>query len=321
MLAYAGSLFLLLNFVGRHVSRVPYLDEYATFRFLFGEAGTRPAEYWVQHNEHRIPLPQALYVAVVRLSGYDFRTPVFVNTAMLAFVAAYLLWVVRRVRGQFSIADAFLPLTVLGLGGWENLLWGFQLQFVLSTVLLLVFLGLVLVPGFAASRRRVAAGGVIVALLPLCGANGVALVPALAGGLLFVAVRNFRSADRALRRPGLVALLSALAGIAILALYFHGLKKVGYHPPPPGPGSVAYATINFLGLSMGPVTHLMHSPGYDRVTVLGGAVLVLLAGTGGLLMRSLRDPEQRSRAIMVGCVLGGLLCLAAGLAYGRAGYG
>ena len=107
LLAYVGSLALFLSFISRHVSRVPYLDEYATFRFLFGEAGSRPAEYWVQHNEHRIPLPQAVYVAVVRLSGYDFRVPVFVNAALLAFAAGYLLWVVRRVRGWFSIADAF----------------------------------------------------------------------------------------------------------------------------------------------------------------------------------------------------------------------
>jgi hypothetical protein len=321
LLAYVGSLVLFLSFISRHVSRVPFNDEYSTFRFLFGEAGTRPTEYWVQHNEHRIPLPQAVYVGTVWLSGYDFRAPVVVNAALLALVAGYLLWVVRRVRGRFSVADAFLPLTVLGLGGWENLIWGFQLQFVLSTVLLLGFLGLVLIPGFPASVRRVGAAGFVVVLLPLCGANGVALVPALAVGLLFVGVRNLRSADRSLRRPGLVAILGGLAGLALLTAYFHGLQKVDYHPPPPNLESVAYAAVNFLGLGMGPVTHLMHSPGYDRITVLGGAVVVLVAATGVILVRSLRESEERPRAVAVGCVLGGLLCLAGGLAYGRAGFG
>ncbi|MDB5309646.1 MAG: hypothetical protein JWO38_3848 [Gemmataceae bacterium] len=321
LLVYVASAALLLSFVARHVSRVPFNDEYGNFHFFFGTACWRPAMYWGQHNEHRIPLPRVVYVAAVRLTGLDFRAPVFVNAALLGFAAAYLLRVVHRVRGRFSYSDAFIPLTVLGLGGWENLIWGFQLQFVLSTTFILGFLGQVVVPGFVASTPRVAAAGVLLTLMPLCGANGVAVVPALGLYLLYVGGRNILSADRTLLRPGIVAVLGGVAGLALLAAYFHDLRKVGHHPPPPNPEAVVYAAVNFLGLGMGPVTHLLHSPGYDRVTAVGAGVLGLVAVTGVLLGRAVRGPGDRPRAVGIGCVLGGLICLAGGLAYGRAGYG
>jgi len=191
-LAYAASVALLLSFVAGHVSRVPYFDEYANLAYLFGAPGKSVSAFWWQHNEHRIPLPRLVYIAAVRLSGFDFRAPVYVNAMLLCAAAAFLLRAVRRVRGRFSIADAFIPLTVLGLGGWENLVWGFQLQFVISTVLVLAFIGLVVEPGFAASRARIIGASLICVLLPMCGANGVALVPALSTYLLFIAASNLR---------------------------------------------------------------------------------------------------------------------------------
>jgi hypothetical protein len=320
-LSYLAALILFVSFISRNTSAVPYNDEYCTFRFLFGEAGTRPAEYWVQHNEHRIPLPQAVYVALVRATGYNFRAPVYFNAVVLALTTAYLLWVVRRVRGRFAVCDAFIPLTVLGLGGWENLIWGFQVQFVLSTAFVLGFLGLVVVPGFDVSVRRVATAGVLVALLPLCGANGVALVPAFSTVLFVIGVINLRRSDQSFRRPGVFALLGAAGGVALVAAYFIGLTKTAYHTPPPGWDPVIYAAVNFLGLGMGPVTHLMHEPGYARVTILGCATVGLVAATSFLLISSFRYHDRRVPALALGGLLGGMLCLAVGLAYGRAGMG
>jgi hypothetical protein len=117
------------------------------------------------------------------------------------------------------------------------------------------------------------------------------------------------------------AILGAAVGVALLVAYFTGLQKVNHHPAPPDRESVAIAAINFLGLSMGPVTHLMHTPGYDGVTVLGAAVLGLVAVTSVLLIRRLRDADRRTTALALGGFLGGFLCLAGGLAYGRAGMG
>lgn len=312
---------MFVSFIARNTSRVPYNDEYATFRFLFGPHGTQPAEYWVQHNEHRIPLPQFVYVCLVRGTGYDFRAPVVFNAAVLILTAAFLLWVVHRLRGRFSAADAFIPLTVLGLGGWENLIWGFQVQFVLSTAFALGFLGLAAIPDFSNSTRRLGGASVLLAMLPLCGANGVAFVPALAAALLVIGVLNLHSLDRSKRRPGAIAILGGLVGIALLVAYFTGLKKIGYHAPPPNPESVVIGVINFLGLSLGPVAHLLHEPGYDHVTILGIVVVGIVAATGVLLMGALCEYQRRRNAIAIAGVLGGLLCLAGGLAYGRAGVG
>jgi hypothetical protein len=307
-------------FVAHHASRVPYNDEYANLPIVYGE-GVTFRSYWDQHNEHRIPLPKLVYVVAVRLAGYDVRGPVALNAVLLVGVTGYLLLVVRRLRGRTAVEDVFLPLTVLGVGAWENLVWGFQVQFVLSTVFALILLGLVVVPGFALSARRVGATGLLLALLPLCGANGLALVPAIGVGLGYVGLRNLWSGDRALRLPGVLALVGTAAGAAVLALYVVGLQKAGHHRPPLDLASVAASAVNFLGLAFGPVAHLMHAPGYDRPTMMGLAAVTVVAATAVLFLARLRIRDVCPRMVMVGCLLGGWLCLTAGIAYGRAGMG
>lgn len=318
-LTYLGSAGLLLGFITRHASRLPFFDEYSSLAFLVTKDVPLEA-YWRQHNEHRIPLPRAVYVAAVLGTGKDLRAPLYVDAVLLAAVTGFLLWAVRRARGHTSAADAFLPLTILGVGGYINLIWGFQVQFILSTVLILAFLGLVVIPGFGCSLGRLAAAGLIAVLLPLCGANGAAFVPALAAALAFIGVRNLRAGGPGLLR-GVVALFGAAVGLVVVVAYFHGLKKVDLHPPPPNTVSVAIETVNFLASGAGPAVHLMYAPEYGGVAPLGWAALALVLASAVLLLRAVWDPARRDAAVAVGCALGGCLCLAGGVAYGRAGFG
>lgn len=315
---YLACVGVLAYFVVRHVSRVPYHDEFSNFQLIFGGGQYSPAEFWGQHNEHRIPLPRLLYVLAVRLTGLDFRMPVYLNALMMAAVVAFLLATVRRVRGRFAVADAFIPLTVLSVGQWENLLCGFQVQFILSTVLALAILGLVAAPGLIASPRRIALAGLCAMLLPLCGANGVALSPALGLGFLALAWQVRREDSTPAFR---VALVAGLLTMVMVPLYFYGLTKTEYHPPPESLWAVAVSAVNLLGVGGVSATPFLHSPGYDGITATGAAASVLVFATSVMLLLSLRDPARRPQAIALGSLLAGLLCLVAGLAYGRAGMG
>ncbi len=117
--------------------------------------------------------------------------------------------------GRALWALARLPLTVYqyDLGHWDNLIWSWQIQFVLSTVfasvllLIIVARGAELAPGPAAI-----AGGCLVAL-PLCGANGLVLAPALAAWLGHAAFRAWRGGRSERRTTALV--LSVSVGIAL----------------------------------------------------------------------------------------------------------
>ena len=80
---WLASLALLIAFVLHSVPRVPYADEFCNVHLLADPLGVARKYYWIQHNEHRIPLPRILYVAAFKLAGNDFRGPPFLNVALL----------------------------------------------------------------------------------------------------------------------------------------------------------------------------------------------------------------------------------------------
>jgi hypothetical protein len=139
--------------------------------------------------------------------------------------------------------------------------------------------------------------------------------------MLTVAWWNVASGERSLFLPGVLAAAAATGGGVVTAAYFFGLGQAGHHAATGDVGAVVYGVINFLGLAAGPVAHLIHPPGYDRPTVLGGAVTALVIATLVRMLAAARDSIERPRAVLLGCLLGGFLCLTAGLAYGRAGHG
>jgi hypothetical protein len=312
---WVGCFALLVVFAARTATRLPLLDEHHNVPLLADPFGSWTA-YWHPHNEHRIPVPKLLFVAAVKLAGNDFRAPVFMNALLVAAAAAVLARAVARARGRWAATDAAIPLTVMNLGQWENLLWGFQIQFFASTLLALLMLALVVGRGFAGSPARVAAAGLITAWLPLCGANGLALVPAFACLLIYIGAVNLWAGGRRGRLTGGIALAAAAGGLALIPLYFHGLQPPAHHTPTRSLPVVAVNAANFVGLGFGSVGLTVHGP-RPGVTAYAGGMLALLAATAGLLAAQLRSPERRAAAVGIGCVIGGVLCLGLGLAYGR----
>lgn len=313
-LAFLASAVLLLVFVATQATRVPIHDEYSSVIFLYADPPLPLSMYWAQHNEHRIPLPRLLYVAAVRLAGDDFRAPPLLNAALLIAAAAFLLVAVRRLRGEPALADLAIPLGLLTVGQYGNLLWGFQVQFVASVALVVVALGLAVDPRLLASKRRLSGLGLCGLLLPLCGANGVAFAPGIALGLLFAA---YRAENRSLR---FVALGWGSAILSLTAAYFDGLETPPHHREAHGElTAAAIGFVNLLGASFGPVARWLQPAPYEGITVLGVVALGLVAATGGLLVRAALDPARRTRAVVLGGVLVGFLGLAAGIAKGRAG--
>src|SRR5207302_1253006 len=159
---------------------VPFQDEWEVVPQVAGDQPVTLAWLWARHTDHRIPLPKLLLMGLYRLSGYDLRAGMVVNVLALGALTAALVRTAKRVRGRLSPADAFFPLVLLNWGHVENLLWSWQIAFILSTVLAGSFLILVTRRGGPPSLGVTAGAGVCLLLLPLCGSNGVALVPALA---------------------------------------------------------------------------------------------------------------------------------------------
>jgi hypothetical protein len=317
-LSFVFSSLLLLVFVVKHVSRVPIHDEYSNVIFLFAEPPVPWHKYWEQHNEHRIPVPRLLYIAAVRLAGNDFRAPPILNALMLCAATGFLLRSIRQIRGEYVLSDAAVPLGLLTIGQYGNLLWGFQVQFLASVSLLIVAFALAIGPGLAASRSRLAGIALCGILMTGCGANGVVFAPGMALALLVIGGWNLRRGEH--RGAGLTAIVSGVALLFVVGKYFHGLQPVAHHEK--GQAGLAETTIaglNLLGMAFGPVARWLQPQPYDGPTILGGLALTLVIATAALLIRVVPRREQTDRAVMIGGLLVGFLGLAAGIAKSRAG--
>ena len=271
---------------------------------------------WAQNNEHRVPLPRLIYLALLGLSGGDFRSGMVYNVVVLAALSAALTAAARRLRGgRSAYADAAFPVLLLHLGHWPNLVWGWQLQFV-TAVALTVGLFLVLLRPRPLAPRSALGAGLGLVLLPLCGANGIIYALALAPWLGYegVALGRSRAAPSARRRAGWALAALAAAAVALSGLYFVGYQRATWNPPPPGGWAVLTTSARFVAMGFGPGVQEQWV-----AAILGTAAFLI--PTGIVLVRAalrLRGPEQR-RALGLLCFAGASAGLALAVGWGRSG--
>ncbi len=297
-----------LAYVRLYGSNVPSWDEWDMVPTLTGEQPITAEWLWSQHNEHRVPLPRLVILGLNRVFGCDFRVAMYFNVVSLGLAALGLIVMAARLRGWASVADAFFPLALLHWGHGSNFLWGWQVTQIIPTLLALGVLLLIVGSGAVWSRWKVLLAGLGLVLLPLCGANGVALVPAFALWLAGLAVCCRRD------RKGTSLLAGTLAALAILlsAAYFIGYERVPYHPESAGLLAALGGTVRLVSLCFGPaVVDIWHAAG---LTVLG----LCLASALLLVLVARRQPRERRRVWGLLLFFGALGSLALGVGWGRA---
>ncbi len=309
---WALALASLLAFIVHDGRNIPFEEDWLMVAPMTGHEPNLPAWLWSQNSEHRLPLPRLVNLALLRATG-DFRSTMGLNALLLGGVAAGMVLVARRLRGgRTRLADAYFPLLLLHLGNWDNLVWAWQIQFVLPTVLACVFLLVIVARPTPSSQAITVVGALALVCLPLSGANGLVLVPALAAWFAYQAhARRGEIHDWRRWLPGVAA------GIALLlcGVYFIGYESSPWNAPSPGSGTTLATFGKFLALGLGPVAReswLLF--GLTAVLILGGAVAMLVAAL----------PEQdrnrdRIRAIGLLTFLAATLLLAFLVGWGRAG--
>src|SRR5690349_12683202 len=213
-LVWASALAIVLGFIARDGRNLPFEEDWLMVAPMTHHEPHLGAWLWSQNSEHRLPLPRLANLGLLRATG-DFRSTMVFDTLILAAAAGGMILAARRLRGgRTSLADAFFPLLLLHLGQWDNLLWAWQIQFVLPTVLVCTVLLAILAHPSSPPSGALAVGAVLaVASLPLAGANGLVLAPPLAAWLVYAWWVSRRSGAAA--APGSMA---ALGGVAALAL-------------------------------------------------------------------------------------------------------
>ena len=217
-----GFLFALhLNFVVRHSFPVPYWDESAYIPYVVGVQPVTPGWLWSQANEHRIPLPRLLYIAVARASGLDARVMNSATVLLLGITACVIVVGLRRLQGRTTYAHAFIPLLLLNPAHYSNTTWPLQIGFVLPSCL--TCYAILVLAARGEGMGRYLPLGPAALLTSMCGAQGLVLPLALSPMLFWIAVRDFRAGAR---RRGFVPLLCAVAICLYTGIYFIQLDRV-----------------------------------------------------------------------------------------------
>src|SRR5262245_45078017 len=229
LIAWVASTFVAGSFVLMLGTNAPYADEWEFVPVLVGDnpdANPTLPWLWKQHNEHRLPLPRAIFLVLFKLT-HDFRAGMLLQVAMLSAFAFFLMKLAARLRGTPQWADAFFPISMLHLGHWENFIMGYQICFVLFAVLVTA-LGVVAlrITRENAFRSGVVAG-VLLMLIALTGGSGLAVILPVCAWLVFIAIDVWRSGRK--DRAALLMLL-ALLPVAYLGVYFVDYHKPAGHP-------------------------------------------------------------------------------------------
>ena len=304
---WAGMLAVALVAIARYGPQIPRAEDWYLVPPLTGHAPTIGGWLWAQNSEHRVPLPQLAYLILLKATGGDFRAGMVFDTLALAGLAAAMMLAARRLRGRSSLVDAFFPLVLLHLGHWDNLVWSWQIQFVLSTLAAGIFLLVIVSWRDVVAPPRAALAALCLVALPLCGANGLVLAP-------FLALWAAYSARRAPRRSAVLLSTGVVAAAAIVAVYFIGYERATWYPDSSGPSVTARMAAQFLTMAFGPGVSVSWR-------VLVGVTLLLAVATVVLLVVRLRSADADSRQRMLGllCVVSAMVLLAVALAWGRAG--
>lgn len=309
---WALALASLLTFIVHDGRNIPFEEDWLMVAPMTGHEPDLPAWLWSQNSEHRLPLPRLVNLTLLRATG-DFRSTMGLDALLLGGVAAGMILVARRLRGgRTRLADAYFPLLLLHLGNWDNLVWAWQIQFVLPTVLACVLLLVIVARPTPSSPAIATVGALALVCLPLSGANGLVLAPPLAAWFAYQAhARRAELHDWQRWLPGVAAGLALL----LCGVYFIGYESSPWNAPSPGVGATLATFGKFLALGLGPVAR-------GSWLLFGAAGVLILGAAAGVLVAALPEQDRnRDRIRVIGLLtfLAAALLLAFLVGWGRAG--
>lgn len=276
LLAGLGSGLATLYIIITTYSPLPQWDEWVLFDHL-ARGGWSLPWLWAQHNEHRILTTRILFLLDVELfQGKQVFLLICVFLVQLLQVAL-LSWSLRFLEGwrgaQYRIGIGLIAYSILCPTQYENLVWGFELHFVITACMAtLATVSLLLLR--REGREKFLVMSITAATLATWSlANGMLLWPLLVAAALWLRMRA-----RFWR-----ALL--IAGALNIGLYF-----LQYHRPA---GSVGRATISqslrYVIVYFGS-TFVRHSDG--AIAMLAGIIGILAAAY--FIIDTLRDRDTSS---------------------------
>lgn len=208
-------------------------------RYLAGEL--QPSELWAQHNEHRILFPRLVFLADAQWFGGTSVFTIAVSCLIQVLHAVLLISLVLRAvpdrgAGRVVVAAAVGACMLHG-SQLINLVWSFQVQFVMVYLAMTVAL-------HQLSRHDRGIGHILAAIAAGCIATGSMANGVLVWPLLWsVAVQR--------RVPLRWILILVAAGAAMLIAYLSGFVRPAEHSSPLEALTKPLATLHYLCAFLG----------------------------------------------------------------------
>jgi hypothetical protein len=225
---------ILIWLVSRYAIPVPWADEFNLVPLIHEmNAHTLTfADLMAQHNEHRPFFPQGLMLAMAAISHWNISWEIAANVVLALLSLALLVRLVwqtfpDRALLRWTLAVAFSWI-ILSPSQYENWLWGWEIEWFLAVLGVLVTATALSGPG-PVSKSRLGIAAVAAAVADYSLASGVL---AWVGGLIILFCRGER---RALKWTW-----TAIAVLIAAPYYYH------YHSSTPSHGSLAF-TVEHLG--------------------------------------------------------------------------
>jgi hypothetical protein len=311
---WAAAIVLMLACWIRESSPIPMAEDWYTVPLVTGHPVDLGAWLWEQNNEHRMPVARLLLLGVLKAANGDYRAGGLLNLGLLAAGAAGLILFARHLRGGVTDpGDAFFPLTLLNYGHSVDVLFPFQITFVLSLGFIVLAGSVLYLQRSVTTTAASAVAGAALLLLPLSGFIGLLFVPPLGLFIGYMGVRQLRRADPVQRRVGRWLLGATVGALVLGAFYFVGYEHPTWNPPNPGIVPSLKVVLKMFALGFGASAFFWWAP-----AVIGAVAFLAASAWQGLLR--VAHAEDRAAAAGPLVFFAAAILFASGVGWGRAGY-
>lgn len=261
---------LLSAMIIRWGVHVPFWDQWEMVPlFQKHTAGTLHfSDFWAQHNEHRILFPNLIMYGLAQLTHWDPYYEVVVNLVLglgAIWVAICLLKRTIASRSVYILSSLFAAWLILSPIQWENWLWGWQIEWFLSVLMVLLVLWCLSAKKITLPFFVGALAAATVATYSL--ANGLVI---LGLGLVILVIKRVNWSW--------IAAWAVAAATEIFLYYLHYINPA-YHPSKTlflhEPRAFVHYVLSYLGAPLSPHYEQSHWIGLALVLIFSASCLYI----------------------------------------------
>jgi hypothetical protein len=310
----AGALFMLALII-RYGVNTPFYDQWEMVPLFqkFNNHTLGLADFWRQHNEHRILFPLLTSFAIDHFTHWQTGAEVLAGYVCSVITASLLFVFLRRsVSSAVAVAGSLIAAWFFSPIQWENWLWGWQIEWFMSVLFVVatIFLLMRFISSKSIDHRKI--------LFTLAVATAFIATFSLASGIFVWLLGVFiLIASRQGRRPIVTWVVAGLASTTLY--YYHYAQTV----TPSGPARTVlfhhiFLFVEFFVAFIGGVAGASNG-NIQTPDVVGMLLLLALVPLLWVLW------TQRHKNLVINLpwlslILYGLLC-GLSTAFGRLGYG